>query len=75
MWGEVRAGNVFQIRLSKEDDVWVVLNVKPSLFAETFVLIRYAFIHNLGEFDSVSEFNVDPNTPVDYDPLFDVGAT
>jgi len=56
-WGEVRAGDVFVTNYGAAspmvDDVWVVLGVRPSEEGELFVVIRYAYLHNM----DVSEWN------------------
>ncbi len=57
-WGEVKVGDVFVNRTGSEvDDVWVVLSVGPSEEGPIFVSIRYAYLHNIGEPDSISEWN------------------
>lgn len=57
-WGEVKVGDVFANRTgANADDVWVVLGVSPSEEGPVFVSIRYAYLHNIGASDSISEWN------------------
>ncbi len=57
------------------DDVWVVLEVGPSDEHEGYVKIRYSYLHNLDEPTAISEFSVDPESPVDYAAMFDEVVT
>ena len=57
-WGEVKAGDVFANRTGADsEDVWMVLRVSPSEEGPVFVSIRYAYLHNIGAPDSISEWN------------------
>lgn len=49
-WGEVKTGDVFVTNYDDErgdDDVWVVLSVRPSKEGSNIVVIRYAYLHNM----------------------------
>jgi hypothetical protein len=73
-WRDVQPGNSFMTRypsVAARDDVWVVLAVRRSEEHEDFILIRYSYLHNLGDEDAVSEFHVDSESHVDYDPMFE----
>ncbi len=66
-WGEVKTGDVF-INNIGVDDVWIVLSVGPSDEGEIFISIRYAYLHNIGDPDSISEWNAIAEGPVcEYD--------
>jgi len=74
-WRDVRATNVFITHypefVEMMDDVWVVLGVEPSDDHDDYIKIRYSYLHNLGEPTSISEFSVDPESPIDYAAMFD----
>lgn len=80
VYRDVRPGDTFMLQTvmfdkTGADDVWVILDVLTYDGEEDhsvgLLTIRYAFIHQLGCEDSISEFNVMPDSPVDGTPLFD----
>lgn len=69
---DVRPGDCFILsRNYGYDDVWVVLQVRTAENDPGYLCLTYSFMHNLGEDDSLSSFDVDPEHPVDGIPLFE----
>lgn len=65
--GDIKPGDVFRAGSDDSlDNLWVVLNVEPSDEQPGYIAVTYAYIHQLGQPDSVSTWHTDPSWPHDY---------